>query len=202
MVTGKYSRSEVKLTGSGYSTGSPSPVDEPAPPADAVETTAEELSKKRKSQKTVAFILIGLVFIALTVFVIDFTGGGRTGPPATETPFQEVVKEQEHQQLAAPDRSKNTDTAAVRKDSLVLAGTAAESTWVSVIRDREPVHTFLLAPRASHVWKAKEQFVISVTKGNAVRFSLDGRDIGPLGTQPGFVRNIPISRSLLKPSRP
>jgi cytoskeletal protein RodZ len=200
MVTGKYSGSEVKLTGSGYSAGAPSAVAEP--PADSVVTTAEELSKKRKSQKTVAFILIGLVFIALTIFVIDFTGGGRTAPPAAETPFQEVVKEQEQQRSSAAAPSKKLDTVAVRADSLVLAGLASDSVWVSVIRDHEPIRTVKIAPRTTHLWKAKEQFIISVTKANAIRFSLEGTDIGPLGTHSGIVKNIPITRSLLKPSRP
>ncbi|MCX6138340.1 MAG: DUF4115 domain-containing protein [Ignavibacteriales bacterium] len=206
MVTGKYSGAETILSGSGYSTAVPSAVSAPAVPADAVVTTPEELTRKRKAQKTVISIFLGAVGIALVVFVIDFTDGGRSLPAAKETPFQEIVKEQERQKAPVADSSaKSVDSvvaAGVLADSLVLSGRASDTVWVSVARDREPVKTLKLAPGISHLWKAKEQFILSVTRANAVRFALDGTDIGPLGTHNGIVRNIPVTRSLLSRQRP
>jgi cytoskeletal protein RodZ len=206
MVAGKYSGADASLSGSGYSTAAPSVVSAPPAPLDAVVATAEELTQKRKMQKTIASIFVGALGIALVLFVIDFIGGGRSTPPARETPFQDIVKEQERKTEPAVDTlAKSADSSIAKAavaDSAVLLGRASDTVWVSVQRDHEPIKTVKLTPGVTHVWKAKEQFILSVTKANAVRFALDGRDIGPLGTHNGIVKNIPVTRSLLTPKRP
>jgi cytoskeletal protein RodZ len=206
MVAGKYSGADASLSGSGYSSAAPSVVSAPPQPLDAVVATPEELTKKRKTQKTIASIFVGALGIALVLFVIDFTGGHRSTPPARETPFQEIVKEQERKTEPAPDTSAKAADSSLTKaavaDSIVLFGRASDTVWVSVQRDREPVKTVKLAPGMTHAWKAKEQFILSVTKANAARFALDSKDIGPLGTHNGIVKNIPVSRSLLTLKRP
>jgi cytoskeletal protein RodZ len=206
MVAGKYAGAESSLSGSGYSTAIPSAVSMPAVPVDAVVTTPEELTKKRKAQKTVITVFLIGVTIALIVFVIDFTGGGRSVPTAKETPFQEIVKEQERQNTRVIDSAaKSADTvvaaAGTPADSLVLSGRATDTVWISVIRDKEPIKTVKLVSGMVHVWKAKDQFILSVSRANGVRFALEGVDIGPLGTHTGLVKNIPVTRSLLARKR-
>jgi hypothetical protein len=124
-------------------------------------------------------------------------------PIAQETPFQEVVKEQEKQIL--PQKAA-LDTLAVlqaapKKDSLILRAVTVDSVWISIGKDNAPAQSIILPPEASLTWVASKQFRLSLGNAGGIRFMLNGIDIGRLGKRGTVVRNIILTSEYLKSKR-
>ena len=144
------------------------------------------------------------VVCALIYFMYDYATQDRKVPVAQETPFQDVVKEQE-KQIVPQQAALDTFTALQappKPDSLTLHGTATDSVWISISRDGAPALNNILPPRASRTWIAAKKFAITLGNAGGMRFTLNGTDIGKLGKRGAVLRNYVITSEYLKANRP
>ncbi|MGA9407254.1 MAG: helix-turn-helix domain-containing protein [Bacteroidota bacterium] len=203
MVGGKYSVENGTMIGSGWS-GNPLPSLPEQRAAGPARPSGKPAYMKQNDNRTVAVIVgIVVVAIALIYFVFDYATQETKAPIAQETPFQDVVKEQEKQilpQKAALDTFAVLQ-AAPKKDSLILRAVTVDSVWISIAKDNAPSQNTILPPEASRTWVASKQFRLSLGNAGGIRFMLNGTDIGRLGKRGAVVRNIILSPEYLKSKR-
>ncbi len=204
MVGGKYSVENGTMIGSGYSGASiPNLPDQASAPP--VRPGAQPEFIRQNDSRTIA-IVVGTIAVvcALIYFMYDYATQDRKVPVAQETPFQDVVKEQEKQivpQQAALDTFAALQ-APPRPDSLTLHGIATDSVWISLSRDGAPPQNIILPPRASRTWTAAKKFAITLGNAGGMRFTLNGTEIGKLGKRGAVLRNYVITSEYLKTNRP
>ena len=203
MVGGKYSVDNGTLIGSGWSGTALPPL-----PEQSSTSTARPGGKpehiRLNDNRTVA-VVVGVVIVAIVLiyFMYDFATQETKTPIAQETPFQEVVKEQEKQilpQKAALD-SFAVLQAAPKKDSLTLRAVTVDSVWISISKDGAPAQSSILPPEASRTWVASKKFTLSLGNAGGIRFMLNGADIGKLGKRGAVIRNVILTSEYLKSKR-
>ena len=204
MVGGKYSVENGTMIGSGYSgTPSPSLPDQAAIPPPRPGAQPEFI--RQNDTRTIAIVIgtVAVVF-ALIYFMYDYATQDRKVPVAQETPFQDVVKEQEKQ--VVPQQAALDTFAALqappRPDSLTLHGIAIDSVWISISKDGEPAQNSILPPKSSRTWAAAKKIAITLGNAGGMRFTLNGTDIGKLGKRGAVLRNYVITPEYLKTNRP
>ncbi len=203
MVGGKYSVDNGTMIGSGWSGPAPPSLPEQGS-ASAARPGGKPEFMRQNDNRTVA-VVAGAVVVAfvLIYFIYDYATQETKAPIAQETPFQEVVKEQEKQilpQKAALDTFAVLQ-AAPKKDSLILRAVTVDSVWISISRDSMPAQSGILPPEASRTWVASKQFRLSLGNAGGIRFMLNGTDIGRLGKRGAVVRNIVLTHEFLKSKR-
>jgi cytoskeletal protein RodZ len=200
MVGGKYSVDKGAMIGSGWSgTALPSLPEQTGAGAARPGEKPEYL--RQNDNRTMA-VVAGVVVVAIVLiyFMYDYATQETKAPIAQETPFQEVVKEQEKQILP---KKAALDTFAVlqaapKKDSLILRAVTADSVWVSIGKDNAPAQSIILPPGASRTWTAAKQFRLSLGNAGGIRFMMNGTDIGRFGKRGVVVRNLILTPEYLK----
>jgi cytoskeletal protein RodZ len=203
MVGGKYSVENGAMIGSGWSgTALPSLPEQSNAGTPGPEGKPGYL--RQNDNRTVA-VVAGVVIVAVVLiyFVYDYATQETKTPIAQETPFQEVVKEQEKQTLP---QKVTLDTLTVpqatpKKDSLILRAVTVDSVWISIGKDGAPAQNIILPPEASRTWVASKQFLLSVGNAGGIRFMLNGTDIGRFGKRGAVVRNVILTPEYLKSKR-
>jgi cytoskeletal protein RodZ len=198
MVSGKYSIGNGALIGSGWSGTTPPSLPEQA--AASGGSTKQEDIRSNEKRKLIVGIGIAFLTLVLIYFVYDYTTQEWKAPVAQETPFQEVVREQEAQiqpQKAALD-SFAALQAGPKKDSLTLRGVAIDSVWISIRADSTPSLSMLLPPKSSRTWVATESFTLTLGNAGGIRFTLNGTDIGTLGRRGAVLRKFSLTSNYLK----
>jgi cytoskeletal protein RodZ len=195
MVVGKYSQEAGAIGGSGWSGTSPSLPDEPGKLKSA-EVTEKELSK----QRLIIWTIIGVPVVVAIAFLLNYALSGNDIATVQETPFQEVVREQEEENKPpAVDSSKEIAAATpVVSDSLTLQGTTTDSVWMSVVIDNNPPVEHLFPPHTSHVWHAKQNIILTLGNAGGINFTLNGKNIGTLGKRGAVLRNIPLGEETIQ----
>ncbi|MGA7161069.1 MAG: helix-turn-helix domain-containing protein [Bacteroidota bacterium] len=201
MVGGKYSVDNGSMIGSGWS-GKPLPSMPEQSSAGPPPGKPEYL--KQNDNRTVA-VIAGVVVVAIVLiyFVYNYATQETITQVAQETPFQDVVKEQEKQ--ITPQKAA-LDTLAVlqaepKRDSLILRAVTVDSVWISIGKDEAPSQNTILPPEASRTWIASKQFRLSLGNAGGIRFMLNGKDIGRFGKRGAVVRNIILTPDYLKSKR-
>lgn len=198
MVSGKYSDGNDALIGSGWSGTTPPSL--PEKPAASEGSASQEAIRSNDSRTLV--VGIGIAFLALILIYLayDYATQEWKVPVAQETPFQDVVREQEKQiqpQKAALD-SFAALQAAPKKDSLTLRGIATDSVWISISADSTPSQSILLPPKHSRTWVAAQSFTLTLGNAGGIRFTLNGTDIGALGRRGAVLRKFILTSNYLK----
>ena len=200
MVGGKYSVGNGTLVGSGWSGSNLPPLpDQTGGSAAPAQVTAEAV-KQNDTRKLAVAASVVVVVVLLFYFMYDYATQERKGPVAQETPFQEVVKEQERQ--IEPQRTALDSFAAIQApkiDSLTLHGVAVDSVWISMKIDSLPSQSILLPPHAARTWIASKRFVLTLGNAGGIRFTLNGSDIGAFGKRGAVLRNFILTSDFLKP---
>jgi len=203
MVGGKYSVENGTMIGSGWSsTALPSLTEQTAPPVLREGIKPEHI--KQNDHRTAAIgVGIALVVVAMVYFMYDYATQDTKLPIAQETPFQEVVKEQEAQIL--PQKAALDTFAAIqappRPDSLTLRAVTIDSVWISISRDGAPAQSMILPPKAARTWLAARQFTVTLGNAGGVRFALNGAELGALGKRGAVLRNVVLNLQSLKSKR-
>ena len=200
MVGGKYLVDNGAMIGSGWSSPTPLPAAEEAKPQDT-SPGAKQDHIRENDNRTVAVVVSAIVVVGILIyFMYDFATQDSKIPVAQETPFQEVVKEQEKQivpQQAALDTFAALQ-AAPKKDSLTLRGVAIDSVWISISKDGEPPLSTVIPPRAARTWMAARQLTLTLGNAGGIRFTLNGTEIGALGKRGAVLRNVVLTPEYLK----
>lgn len=203
MVGGKYSAGNGTLTGSGWSGTTLPPLPNQSSASVPQGGVKPEIIRHNDTRKLIVVFSAVLLALVLIYFMYDYATQERKAPITQETPFQEIVKEQEKQiqpQKAALD-SFAALQAAPKKDSLILHGVALDSVWISIIADSAPAQNLILPPKASRTWVATKQFTVTLGNAGGIRFTLNGTDIGLLGKRGAVVRNVVLTADYLKPKQ-
>jgi len=145
----------------------------------------------------------GLVLVAgLAVILIlnnNTSTSTQNSPPASEIPFDRVVKETE---AATPPVSvaarDTTAMLALAPDSLRLQIQTTDSVWVSILIDGKKTEQYLFPPKRKRTWAAKERFAVTMGNAGGATFALNGKEIGALGKRGAVVRNAVITESTLQ----
>jgi len=118
-----------------------------------------------------------------------------------ETPFQKVITENEQRLAPEPVQPKSPEQSAVLappRDSLSLHALVTDTVWAQVTVDANPPREYLFRPNARMVWKARDQFTVTLGNAGAVQFTLNQKKLGALGKPGGVVRNVLLTRETLK----
>ncbi|MDE3057675.1 MAG: DUF4115 domain-containing protein [Bacteroidota bacterium] len=157
------------------------------------EEATAELIKQRDTRRTFALAALGMLILAIVYFGLMYTSKENLLRSTKETPFQQVVQEQEREIIR-----NVVDTASAispaPQDSIVLAGVTTDSVWMTVSEDGNPPRELLAAPNRALTWSAKEKFTVTLGNAGGIRFSLNGKNIGVLGKRGEVLRNITLAR--------
>jgi cytoskeletal protein RodZ len=143
----------------------------------------------------VATIGVTVVIVAVAAILAwNLFSPGTPQPPATEIPFQNMVKEQEEQAAATHPAPPPP---ARRTDSLTLAATVSDTVWMSITVDSLPPREYIFHPGARPSWRAGSRFLLTLGNAGAMSFVLDGQQLGTLGRRGSVVRNAQLTRQSL-----
>src|SRR5512140_3661255 len=164
------------------------PAPEAPPPPPAPRRDLPDIIQK-------AAVGMGVVVIAVVLWNVM----GIEKPKTRETPFQNVIKENELH-AAGPAQKDTTRVPTVqgsRTDSLTLQAQPTDSVWIQVIIDGGIPHEYLFRPNTRASWKAAEKFNLTVGNAGAVQFTLNKKDLGPLGKKGAVIQKLELTRQSL-----
>ncbi|HTY00274.1 MAG TPA: RodZ domain-containing protein [Bacteroidota bacterium] len=139
--------------------------------------------------------LVGLAVAAIIAWNIF----GRTGTSVKETPFRDVVRENEERAgvstapgTRAPDSLR---TAAAADDSLTLSARTTDSVWVRMMIDDTAPREYLFGPKAKVTWRGRSQFLFfTIGNGGAIELTLNGKNLGLAGKPGRVVQKLVVTR--------
>jgi cytoskeletal protein RodZ len=166
--------------------------------------TDEAVKALNLENKKRAMVFMGagaVLLLFILVYVFTYMNSADNTRHVKETPFQDVVHEQE--------RTKNSSTpadssaavkpaAAPLSDSLTLRMVAIDSVWISVTRDSLPPRQGYLLNGTTRIYTAKNQFKISLGNAGGIKLYLNGTELPSLGLKGHSTRNVIINADYLK----
>ncbi|HTX19041.1 MAG TPA: DUF4115 domain-containing protein, partial [Bacteroidota bacterium] len=160
----------------------------------------------RQNDKRTVAVVVATAFaaVALIYFMYDYATQDKKVPVPQETPFQDVVKEEEKEltpQPAALDTFAAIQ-AAPKIDSLTLRGFATDTVWIAVSRDSLKAQNSVILPKGARTWVAARKFTVTLGNAGGIRFTLNGTDLGKLGKRGAVLRNFVITSKTLEATRP
>lgn len=163
--------------------------------------TEEDLIQQTRTKKIIyntVLITLGVLIVFYFLYYIIFTAHP---PGVTETPFQEIVQEQESKILppATADTviTMQTTPAVLLPESLILHAAASDSVWITIRQDTKAPRYGYLLNGSRREWKAKDSITISLSNAGAIRFTLNGKNLGSLGAKGKPVRSYKITMDTL-----
>ncbi len=134
--------------------------------------------------------LVGLAIAGVIAWNLFGTGG----TSIRETPFRDVVRENEERSGPPPGPGPAGNVAgdsvralAGKDDSLTLAARTTDSVWVRMMIDDTAPREYLFGPKARVTWRARSQFLFfTIGNAGALELTLNGKALGPAG-KPGRV---------------
>ncbi len=142
--------------------------------------------------------LVLVIIVAAIGGVIYLATRGSAVPEqdaVSKIPFDKAVHETEAAVVQAEPTPPPPQVQRPVADSLRLEITTTDSLWISVNIDNVRKGQYLFPPRRTHMWSAKEQFVISMGNAGVATFRLNGNDLGALGKRGAVARNVVITQS-------
>ncbi len=104
--------------------------------------------------------------------------------PVHEKPAKTSVPVQTSQSLS-------TQTS---KSSLILIAHAKETVWMRVKCDGQRTFEGSLKKGSVQTWKADQFFILRVGNPKAIEFTLDGKELGPMGVSGGKIRDVRLAK--------
>jgi len=135
------------------------------------------------------FALPGLVLVVLAIVVWNLT---RTRPPLiNEAPFNISADRTTAEMLA-----KNPAANPPPLDSLTLKARTTDSVWIEIFIDSLAPRQYLFRPNRSIVWRAKDNFRLTIGKPAAIQLTLNDKPVGTDGKR--GIRNVALNRQTLQ----
>jgi hypothetical protein len=148
-------------------------------------------------------ILLGFALVGGMALLLYFSTTSSKRDTAQEEPVQEIPFDQVARESAA--QQADTLVAAILESPPVkklmrLEIRAENVVWVQVVTDRRDSVDYTMRAGNVQAWQAMEQFYVRVGNAGAVKFLLDGKDLGEIGS-PGQVGGILITHDGIKARR-
>jgi cytoskeletal protein RodZ len=117
----------------------------------------------------------------------------------SRTPDQRVENLPDAKRDEAPEGGTAVPEQAAPRttDSLRLRAQTTDTVWVQIIIDSRDSLDYILYPNSLRRWNAGKSFRLSVGRPQAIQFTLNDTEMGPLGTDGRVVRNVLIDKSTL-----
>lgn len=145
-------------------------------------------------------IALGLLAVATLAIIVWNMTSRPHNPPAEEIPFQNIIKEQERRlsptQAPLPATSPAVPAGPVT-DSLTLRAVTTDSVWIMVIVDHGEPREYLLPAGAKVSWRGRERFTVTLGNAGAAEFTLNQKQLGPLGKKGTVLRGLELNRQTL-----
>lgn len=203
LVTGKYAAGPTPPPASGGSGGAHIPtLHEPPRDAENAPPSEETLVKQRSMRTVVIVASIVLLCSLILAYVANYIWVDRNGSGVRETPFADVVREQETKknppaadtlQAAKKDSTAGAAAAPQVSDSLTLTIQPSERVLVNIQRDTLRFSSMMLDTSSPVSLRAKRRFVLTLGNAGGVSLALNGRDLGIPGKRGDVVRNIVVT---------
>jgi cytoskeletal protein RodZ len=166
------------------------------------EVTDQELQQAKRVRVATISVVIAIAAVLLSFYLLNYFDAVIPSQTVKETAFQDVVKEQEKLQPApaaidSVDTVKTVAAKAPAPDSLVLRVVAADSVWITIIRDSLPPRAGYMLKGRYRTYIARKGFSVSVSDGGMVSFTLNGKKLAPLGERGKRIRNVRITAEQL-----
>lgn len=159
----------------------------------------EQEKKRRHAVMIVGFIAIAALF---GLYLFDSVSSSTNNTHTVETPFREVIKEQEKNKVPVATDTLDTTTVATtvsaEPESLFLRVTASDSVWITIIRDSLPPRTGYLLKGRYRTYSAKNEFRFSTDDASAITLYLNNVQLQPLGKKGEKIRQLRITAKDLK----
>ncbi len=94
----------------------------------------------------------------------------------------------------APAKPAQNLSAQTSESSLVLVGHAKQAVWIRVKPDGVRAFEGSLKKGAVQTWKANQYFILRVGNPDSIEFTLDGKELGPMGISGGKIRDVRLSK--------
>lgn len=170
--------------------------------AEASPETQEKIKREKRARHIV--IIAGLIVVAALfgLYLYDSISSSLTYQHVQETPFQDVILEQERNTPSPitdtiPAESPRIETVP-KPDSLQLRVVASDSVWITIVRDSLPLRAGYLLRGRYRTYHAQYEFRISLSNAAAVTLTLNGKTLPPLGKKGERIRNYKINAELLR----
>ncbi len=116
------------------------------------------------------------------------------GAPSTFGLGDTISSDEPPEELAMEPTSKVYSS----EDSLVLEAFSTSPVWFYIRMDTTRSERGTMSSNNHFIWKAKDQFTVTLGDAGSVTFYLNGQPLGTLGDENAVVKNVPISRRLLR----
>lgn len=126
--------------------------------------------------------------------------GARVTADEEKPPLRSVgEREEEREALARPESVEEADLTEIAtvdqqqeekppSPRFILTANVRSRTWIAIFVDDQPVKEYLFQPGDTMTWTAQKGFDILVGNAGGIDFSLNGTEIGTLGTEGKVVR--------------
>jgi cytoskeleton protein RodZ len=150
----------------------------------------------RPRLKLLSLSLVAIGIIALIIYFFLYLSGTQDGPPVTERPFQDVIREMEEQAENEPTEPVGTPSIieAERRDSVSLEVTVLDTVWLTIMLDNSIQEEYIFPPGRRREWKAANQLLLTVGNAGGISVTVNDDSIGLLGMPGQVVRNLQITR--------
>jgi hypothetical protein len=151
-------------------------------------------------------LIFGGILLTAIIIVVLLIRPDSVAPPTPRNPevaFDSVVRENE-----AFSVKRDTVTAFVPKplpaapapaDSLRLEMLTRDTVWINLLIDGKRSEQYLVPPNRKKFFTAKDRFSITMGNAGGAVFSLNGKELPPLGRRGAVIRNTVITLASLNP---
>ncbi|MBA4312531.1 MAG: hypothetical protein C0417_07865 [Chlorobiaceae bacterium] len=161
-----------------------------------------ELRKKKKTHQFQIIIVIAILIFTGLALSIFFFREKKEPTGVREISFNEMLRDEESKAIRVNPMQDTSHTlqskfATMISDTITLEGVAAESVWVRISSDGIHISEAIMPAFARKRWAAQREFLISISNGAAMSFTLNGQRIGQLSTTKRPLKNILITRETI-----
>ncbi|MBL1212317.1 MAG: DUF4115 domain-containing protein [Ignavibacteriae bacterium] len=154
--------------------------------------TPNNYSSTQEKNNNLVFVIIGIVIIII-VAVYFFFIRSTSDEIIIETPYEEIIKDQESRYEVKEELKKETP-AELDDEQFVLRIDAADTSWIKIIVDNDAGKEYILNPRSTKNFEANSEINLTLGNSGGITLYLNEEKLNFSGTK-GRVRNLKINEN-------
>jgi cytoskeletal protein RodZ len=154
--------------------------------------TPNNYSSTQEKNNNLVFVIIGIVIIII-VAVYFFFIRSTSDEIIIETPYEEIIKDQESRYEVKEELKKETP-AELDDEQFILRIDAADTSWIKIIVDNDAGKEYILNPRSTKNFEANSEINLTLGNSGGITLYLNEEKLNFSGTK-GRVRNLKINEN-------
>ena len=154
--------------------------------------TPNNYSSTEVKNNNLVFVIIGIVLIII-VAVYFFFIRSTSDEIIIETPYEEIIKDQESRYEVKEDLKKE-EPVANDEDQFVLRVDASDTSWIKIVIDNEQGKEYILNPRSTKNFEAGSLIELTLGNSGGITLYLNEEKLNFSGSK-GRVRNLKINEN-------